>query len=783
MSEGVQKMPSALELANERADALPTAQKVANDRVDALLATGPAAKDKQQDAAPTGNENAVTDIVHVPRTNSVEVKRQAVAVAEVVSEAGAKSEEGEEKKDLFGDDFVKVMEENKKNMSEIKKDDPMDTGRNESGGENKSMQEYLAGRSEAWDKKAGGFGAGAEKLIRSLGERYNKLGWKTKLAVGFGLGAGAASFATVSALVAGTFAVGLGAQRIAGMAGMFLKFEKHLQDTSKGESKGFLGRREWYQNIFKDSSEKQRKVIATIMAATYTGGMSLAIGGAVQVASESSYGEAVHDWLKHHYPFGHIEDTDAGSTTPEATGTGEESVATQKAETPAPETAPETVVPEAPPETVTEVVDVDTESPEQETAPETEGTETTATTEEPTSESEATPKEARDLLKEMIKKYETDLSAQEWRAEYAEPGNHTGAPDFRAEHPEFDGTQAPTEETVIVHDSVQTESPTAQLEQQSAGGTEPHPAQTPETSHYEVNSHEVSVDPDHSNAYFDGEGILIIHGGTLEERTQAAAAWVANDHSAQVYFDSTSSEGVLFWKHDVPHLSMAEWVDDGSMETGVYIKNDMNTPELRGVKIPLVDDLVKHAEPTAQAEIPKVDTAPTQLRAAEMPITTTDPNDMSANDNMQFTGPGDELERAEMQLGKQPLYHHSGPEGIPHAFGHVESGSVKGDFVYSPDGAVTSFNSSGLAHGEFKTLLTDDYGTVLVNRPTGNVGLARSVVENRARVIFNNTQALDELVKRGAQTSPEADFLRRSIRWTIEQTTKQYGVVFKPMKY
>lgn len=166
------------------------------------------------------------------------------------------------------------------------------------------MKAYLAERSRTLGEKAKEYGANPEKLIRDVGEQYNKLSFKQKLLFGFGAGAGATIFAGVSTPLTLLFAGGLGIQRAGGMASMYLKFEKHLQDTVEGKSKGILGRQEWYQNIFMGSSEKQRKIMAAVMSVGYTAGMSAAIGGTIKLASESQYGEAVHDWLRHHYPFG-----------------------------------------------------------------------------------------------------------------------------------------------------------------------------------------------------------------------------------------------------------------------------------------------------------------------------------------------------------------------------------------------------------------------------------------------------------------------------------------------
>ncbi len=174
-------------------------------------------------------------------------------------------------------------------------------GRSERGD---SLEAALEARSKALDAEAKGLGPKVEGFIRSIGEDYNKLSFKKKVALGALLGVGAAVSSGVSAPLAAAFAVNLGLQRAAGMASMFMKFEKHLQDTVEGVSKGLLGRQEWYQNIFRGSSEKQRKVTAAVMALGYSAGMSVAIGEAVKLGSESAAGEAVHEWLKSHYPFG-----------------------------------------------------------------------------------------------------------------------------------------------------------------------------------------------------------------------------------------------------------------------------------------------------------------------------------------------------------------------------------------------------------------------------------------------------------------------------------------------
>ncbi len=168
------------------------------------------------------------------------------------------------------------------------------------------MQKYLEARSEisrTEAKKLGLLERGFDSL-RWVGEKYNKVNWKTKLAVGLSLGLGGAASATVSLPAAFACIFAIGAQRALGMTGMFVHFENHLKNVAKGESEGFfggklLGKESRYQEFIKkmDFSEKGRRNVALLMAMGYTTSMSATIGEGVQLASESSWGEAVHNWL------------------------------------------------------------------------------------------------------------------------------------------------------------------------------------------------------------------------------------------------------------------------------------------------------------------------------------------------------------------------------------------------------------------------------------------------------------------------------------------------------
>lgn len=155
------------------------------------------------------------------------------------------------------------------------------------GERSEKMKSYLAGRAAELGQKAKELGPGTEKFVRMLGTTYDKMGWKSKLAIGASLGLGAAAFSSVSTPLALLFGAGLGAQRLAGMSSMFLKIEKYLQDH-KGSNIGMGPLR---------IRDERIKGAAAFGAVAYTALMGAAIAEGVDLASESAYGQAVHEWL------------------------------------------------------------------------------------------------------------------------------------------------------------------------------------------------------------------------------------------------------------------------------------------------------------------------------------------------------------------------------------------------------------------------------------------------------------------------------------------------------
>lgn len=169
----------------------------------------------------------------------------------------------------------------------------------------KSSSEALIRRSAELDAEAEKMGW-VEKKFRWAGEKYNKLGWKSKIAIGAALGVG--TIATAGLPIAYALMGGLAAQRVLGFSTMFLKYEK----TSGS------------------------KEAALFKAGAYTFLMSAAIKEGIEWGSETEFGhwmqDHVRDWLAHK-PSGPMPGT---SPSPEAMHTMH------------PETPPPAVVPEAP---------------------------------------------------------------------------------------------------------------------------------------------------------------------------------------------------------------------------------------------------------------------------------------------------------------------------------------------------------------------------------------------------------------------------------------------------
>lgn len=138
----------------------------------------------------------------------------------------------------------------------------------------KSAEEHLIRRNQELDARLEKE-SGVERGFRWLGEKYNKLPFKYKIALGVTLGLGTA--ATAGTLAVAFPLLGLAAQRAAGLATMYMKFEKNSHQEKWGKEKAML------------------------KAGVYTVLMGLAIKEAIEYASETDLAHTaqakVEEWL------------------------------------------------------------------------------------------------------------------------------------------------------------------------------------------------------------------------------------------------------------------------------------------------------------------------------------------------------------------------------------------------------------------------------------------------------------------------------------------------------
>ncbi len=215
-----------------------------------------------------------------------------------------------------------------------------------------SLKTYLAERSKELGEKAKEYGPKTVALIGSLSEKYNKLNWKTKIAVTGGLIASvsltSAAFPIISAILGGA----LYGQRVIGGIGFAMNRRKALDAKIAANADHWLA----------GKSERVKNTYATALAAVYMGSTAFAVHEGVEALNELG----VNKWLGN--MLGHkLEEVPAATTAP---------IAEAVAPTPAPE-VPASVAPEIPQPAAAAAADV--EAVASALAPEIHGIEVTAT--------------------------------------------------------------------------------------------------------------------------------------------------------------------------------------------------------------------------------------------------------------------------------------------------------------------------------------------------------------------------------------------------------------------
>lgn len=391
--------------------------------------------------------------------------------------------------------------------------------REKAGKTNEALKENLKERSGELDAEAAKMG-GLEKLFRSWGEDYNKLGWKTKLGLGLGLGigAGALSFVSLPAAVACLSNIAL--QRIAGMSSAFLKYENSTQDGK------------WKKEVAMAKAMGQ--------AGLMTGGMMLLVEGVkegVQYAKETDLGEKMGEW------FGNVRGYWHNVFSPEAAPAAEvsHSVGTTEVVPPPGPAAPEIAPHPAPVASVGEsVAPVPAETP---VVPQ--------TPEQPLVEQEVPPaapeiNPATGLVDEQPPApVETIVPTPVEEVQMQEEGlllDGSGQPVLDGEgNPIHTGSyEASSEVTPSV--------PEASLEQAPEEVSGPAPIDTVDLVQSTVapelpiehmteftNANDLPIDPLHGHVFADADGATLAYGNSFEERLDVARGFARANPSTSVW--------------------------------------------------------------------------------------------------------------------------------------------------------------------------------------------------------------------------------------------------------
>lgn len=144
-------------------------------------------------------------------------------------------------------------------------------------------KEYLAGRSGELDAEAKEYGPKAAEFIASLPEKYNKLNWKTKLAVTGVLMLGVSLTATAIPLLSGALSAALYSQRALGGIGLGINKRKALDARIAANSDYWLA----------GKSELAKNAYATALAAVYMGGTAFAVHEGVEALNALG----VNEWF------------------------------------------------------------------------------------------------------------------------------------------------------------------------------------------------------------------------------------------------------------------------------------------------------------------------------------------------------------------------------------------------------------------------------------------------------------------------------------------------------
>lgn len=144
---------------------------------------------------------------------------------------------------------------------------------------------FLRARSAELDAKSALFGERFESLVSKVGESYNKLGWKWKIALGAALFTGSAISASVSSPLAAVFGIGMFAQRALGGVSMYVGLKKALE--ARGD-----------QSPLNRGDKLALAALTTGVALT----ASLVMAEGVQLVNHSFIGDWIRDFFGQYWP-------------------------------------------------------------------------------------------------------------------------------------------------------------------------------------------------------------------------------------------------------------------------------------------------------------------------------------------------------------------------------------------------------------------------------------------------------------------------------------------------
>ncbi|MEK7179618.1 MAG: hypothetical protein AAB689_01135, partial [Patescibacteria group bacterium] len=159
------------------------------------------------------------------------------------------------------------------------------------------LRMHLAEHSKELGVEAEAYGPRIAEFIGSIPERYNKLDWRTKLAVTGVLMLGVSLTAVTLPVLSGAISAGLYGQRALAGIGRGINERKGLDAKIEAGKYGY--------GWLKGKSELTKNTYAAALTAVYMGGTALAVYGGVEALNALGVGEWLNGAPEHPAPGRH----------------------------------------------------------------------------------------------------------------------------------------------------------------------------------------------------------------------------------------------------------------------------------------------------------------------------------------------------------------------------------------------------------------------------------------------------------------------------------------------